>query len=500
MKRTLSITLAFANLVLLTSLLVFTWILFTRLDSLWWAWDPRWAGRFDRGIVPLFFLFQFVMPLVTLAVAVADMWRGFRRQALLSAAVSLVLVLLTLLWLGLGDRLASYQETRADRAWVRSLEPMNDFLARYPESPDSESALRLRTAAARIGVELDPFDAKGSRSGETERKAFQSVQQRLVSFVSSQTRKPDDTLEAPSPEISAWLSAHDAAIAALVGEVRSSDPIAFATDWSSARRLDVFGVRNVASVIILRALERERDGDSQAASDALEASWRLGGALRDRGEAIHQVLARGVDSMTLGALRKLQEPPHLWRARVTEQDYLKSMLRTLEGEAWRVSADVNGWSAMDQRRRRRAGGLVRQMAQPYLRLMAADSSLAWAGIVTELKIVDPCRADWATLRKRADGAPSRWNFLGRIAVPSATFAWFATARTALEAEMTRNILAARELRNERGAWPSELPGLDSSVCPGERWDYSTSPNGRMALSIRWNPSLGPPLVFRAGPR
>jgi hypothetical protein len=79
-------------------------------------------------------------------------------------------------------------------------------------------------------------------------------------------------------------------------------------------------------------------------------------------------------------------------------------------------------------------------------------------------------------------------------------AWFSAVRTALEAEMTRNVLAARELRNERGAWPSELPGLESSVCPGARWDYSTSPNGWMSLSIRSNPSLGDPIVFHAGVR
>jgi hypothetical protein len=503
MKRTLSSTLALANLLLLAILPVFMWVLFTRVDPLWWVTrDPRWLSGFELGIVLLVFLLLFIMPLVTLTLAVVDVWRGSRRQALLSAATSLVLFVALLLWLGFGDRLASHQEARAERAWAKTLESMDDFLARYPEAPASEPALRVGAAAARIGVDLDPFDAKGSRSAEADGKAFQLVQQPLLSFVASQTRNADDALDAPPPQVSAWLSAHDAGIAALVAEVNSGGTIAFATDWSSARRPEpsTIGVRNVACVIVLRALDRERHGDSQTASAALEASWRLGGALRERGELINQIVALGVDSTTLGALRKLRDPPHPWRVRLTEQDRLRSILRALEGEAWTRSAGVNGWTAMDQMRRRHAGGLFRRMERPYVRLMAADSSLAWAGMVAELKTVDPCRAEWATLRNKAEGSSSRWNFMGRVGVSSGIRAWFSAVRTALEAEMTRNVLAARELRNERGVWPSELPGLESSVCPGARWDYSTSPNGWMSLSIRSNPSLGDPIVFHAGVR
>jgi len=503
MKRTLSSTLALANLLLLAILPVLTWILFTRLDPVWWvARDPRWLNRFELGIVLLVLLLLFVVPLVTLALAVVDVWRGFRRQALLSAAISVVLVVVLLLWLGFGDRLASYQEARADRVWTRTLESMDDLVARYPEAPASEPALKVGAAAARIGVDLDPFDAKGSRSAGAEGKAFQLVHQPLLAFVSSQTHKADDALDAPAPEISAWLSAYDAGIAALVAEVNSGGTIAFATEWSSARRPDPspIGVRNVVTVIVLRALDRERHGDSQAASEALEASWRVGGALRERGELINQIVALGVDSMTLGALRKLRDPPHPWRARLTGQDRIRSILRALEGETWTTSARMNGWTAMDQMRRRHAGGLFHRMERPYFRLMAADSSLAWAGMVAELKTVDPCRAEWITLRNKAEGSSSRWNFMGRVGVSSGIRAWFSAVRTALEAEMTRNVLAARELRNERGAWPSELPGLESSVCPGARWDYSTSANGRMSLFTRSNPDLGPPLVFQAGLR
>src|SRR5688572_12884259 len=112
MKRTLSFSLALANLFLLVALPVVAWVLLTRVDFLT-IWRVRQlAGLVEMGAVLLVFLLLFVVPLVTLTLAIMDAWSGHRRQALLSAAISLVLVFVLLLWLGFGDRLASHQEAR----------------------------------------------------------------------------------------------------------------------------------------------------------------------------------------------------------------------------------------------------------------------------------------------------------------------------------------------------------------------------------------------------
>jgi len=498
MKHAPSSTLALANLLLSAVLAISTFVLLARVDvSEWYTWDPRWLSGMEWGVVPLGLVVLVAMPCVTLGLALFDYWRGFRRQALLSAAISSLLLLVPVSWMAFGDRLASYQEARADRAWAKTLESMDAFQARYPEAPASESAARLRAAAARIGLDLRPSDAGDGRPRDPDRNAYQAVRERLAAFASSQTRKADDALEAPPPEVSAWLSDHDAGIAALVGEVGSEDAIVFATDWSSREPVaSILGVKDVVCVLIVRALERERQGDSKGAVEALEASWRIGGAFRGRGEVISQLIAVGIDSMTMSALRKLRNPPHASPVGLAEHDYLVSMLRALEGQAWEMSADATRLAGAG-RARPGARRMRLRVERPYVRLMASDFSLVVGHMVAELKTADPCRMDPDTLIKKFESSLGSWNLLGRMAIPSLIRAWFSAGRPALEAELTQKVLAARALRNEDGGWPAELAGLDSAVCRGSHWVYSNHGDDGVSLTQSPNPSLGEPLVFWA---
>jgi hypothetical protein len=508
MKRTSSITFALANLVLTAVLAISALVLLARFDATEWVTWPRLLAGMEWGAVALALFVLGAVPCATLGLALVDYWSGFRRQAVLSVGISVTLVLALVLWVGFGDWLATQQEARADHVWAEGLESMDAFLARYPQASDSEPARRLRGVAARLGLDLEPVDASatswpstgvGLPSTDSERRLYRTVRQKLATFVSAQTRSTDDGLAVPPPEVLAWLSAHAAGVDALSSQVREGGAIAFETDWLSARRPvpSLLGVRDVVCVLVLRALERERLADSKAAGESLEASWRIGDALRDRGEVISQLLAVGADSMTLGALRKLRAPPPPWQARIAGRDYSTSMLRALQGEAWAMSATMKRLTATDQGRRRAARGLWFRIEGPFMLLMASDFSAGLGGMVGELKTADPCRIDPARI---GEGALARWDFIGRAAMPSLVRAWLGAEAMALEAELTRKVLAARELRDERGAWPKDLAGLESAVCRGARWDYSTTDTGTMSLSMHSTPSLGKPLVFRAGVR
>jgi hypothetical protein len=77
MKRTPSSTLVVTNALLLAILGIFTCVVFAGPDPLWWVTRaPGWLERIEPGILLLLFLLLFVVSLVTLTLAVVDVWRG----------------------------------------------------------------------------------------------------------------------------------------------------------------------------------------------------------------------------------------------------------------------------------------------------------------------------------------------------------------------------------------------------------------------------------------
>ncbi len=505
MKRAPSLIALLLNLVLVVVMVLSGVVASGRLTELtdlgWLMADPNRAGRIETAILILLLLAFAGMPLFTLGFAARDLSRGFRWQGLLSGGISAALILVLALWIGLGGPLASYQEARVSRAWAATLDPIDTFTSRYPEGRASDGALRLAAAAAYIGVDLVPYGVPGTRPAESDCKAYEAVRKGLLAFVSSQTGKADETLEAPPAEVAAWHSAHSTEITGLVDQVLHAGPIALETDWSTYERPlhNLQGLSGIVSVLILHGFEKERVGDSRATLDALEASWRIGGAVRDRAELTSQLSAQGLDGMTLGALRKVNDVPESWQARIAEHDYGISMLRAFEGEAWEMSARLRGVLAMDPARPL-GKRLWHPLEGPYMRLMASNYSEALRQAVAELKRTNPCLADRSALEARAEGAIAKWNILGRLAIPSVARCWWSAAGTALEAELTQRVLAARALKQNRDNWPEELPELSSAVCQGVKWTYSTANDGSVSLSLSKKPAYSQALAFRSLPR
>jgi hypothetical protein len=205
--------------------------------------------------------------------------------------------------------------------------------------------------------------------------------------------------------------------------------------------------------------------------------------------------------MTLSALRKVRELPPSSPLRTTAYDYRTSMLHAFQGEAWEMSAMVRKYitiAALDPSPADRWSWLI--LYAPYLRLVASDYSDALRKGVEELKKTDPCRIDWAGLEvldRKSENSLAWWNLYGRTGTVGPARAWLSAARTALSLELTQKVLTIRTVEKERGAWPAELPNLQSEVCPGSRWTYSAPGDGRVSLTLETSPALGPPLAFRA---
>ena len=354
MKRTPSLILAILNLLLIATFVIAALLIvpgFTANSgsgsSDGWSW-------WDLGVVVFVLLGFEGIPVGTLLLVIGDLRRGYRRQGLAAGAISFALMPVPALWLAFGGTLASHAERRVNLAWAETLDPMDTFTARFPEAAISEGALRFEASAARLGIEMKREEAP--HSAASDRNAYEAVQKSLFAYVSSQAGKTDEVIDAPPSELSAWLLSHDARITSLEHEVLERGQIAFETrrtDPSQEPLPDFLGLRGPHNVLLLRALEWERRGDSRAALDALEAAWLIGGAVRDRGEDISQHIALALDDETLGVLLRMREVPQSWQSRIGGHDYLTSALRTLQALAWDLSAI--GKTVIDAAASKRAG-------------------------------------------------------------------------------------------------------------------------------------------------
>ena len=68
-----------------------------------------------------------------------------------------------------------------------------------------------------------------------------------------------------------------------------------------------------------------------------------------------------------------------------------------------------------------------------------------------------------------------------LAVLMITRAWVSSTAAALDAELTRNVLRARALRAESGAWPRQ--GVASSVCAGAGWSHELTPDETLTIAL-----------------
>jgi hypothetical protein len=123
------------------------------------------------------------------------------------------------------------------------------------------------------------------------------------------------------------------------------------------------------------------------------------------------------------------------------------------------------------------------LARPAWRWSAARDLEANALEAGKLWRASPC--DIVFSEATTTPAHSRATWLHRALSPAPLRSTVRrVARLELEAELASLVLRARAIRaaSPDRAWPAELPGLDSAVCPGERWLHERRADGSMRNS------------------
>jgi hypothetical protein len=403
--------------------------------------------------------------------------------------------------------LAQRWEREADRSWTALGTSMAAFPGRFPRHGLNETARRLDSAAARLGIAMASADAAGRpQPAAEEAKAFEALQPPLVAWLDAQLGDPADRIAAPPDAVAAFLSGRNSDVAELVALIRGGEAPVWEQDLDRLLAAPIPYLKGhmlLDRLLCASALEAQRQGRVDFALEAMEAAARASASLRERPEIINRVVELNLQSAHAGVLRKLEGVPPRWYARAAAGDPRKAMLVSLQTEAWVLSTMLNRSAAASESPTIPAR-VAAVYEKPYAVLAAADYSRAMARTAAALEAREACAFDPEALQaadERARHEIGVWN-VSRIAMPSVAAFWTTADRARFHVELTTKVIelkAARDASTD-GSWPKRVPGIESSVCPGNRWTYVVSDDGRAVLSASQSPSTPSPAVrFEGAP-
>jgi hypothetical protein len=401
----------------------------------------------------------------------------------------------------IGYSLAWWRFRQAARHWDESVEPMAHFKARFPKMPDSPDGLEIDEMSRRLGIRL------GYRKGDystppTNRDALQAVS----TFIGSLQHATDDRPRETPVEVRVFLTEHEADLAALEARVLAPGEIHWARDIDQGAAGPfpaLLGHRYAVSVFLARALEADRRGDATSAARSLEASWKLTRSVKEHPETICTLIVAALNSLCDGVLRRISVVPPVWQERVTADDY-RSLHVTgmqLDNANFQALAASNGGlrevGELDgsMNRETSAGAVIfRLMTAPYIRLSAADASEKMQATIRDFRETDLCDSASKALDDRVKARFPRWNFIGRLAAPSAGTLLGAAREVALDAELTAQVLEARAL----AAAGRPIPPRPSKICKGMEW-IASGTGGAITITPSSDPPTADPKYRPAWP-
>ncbi|MEG4805401.1 hypothetical protein QUB63_32550 [Microcoleus sp. ARI1-B5] len=429
-------------------------------------------------------------------------------------------------WIVGGNYIASVQEKEIEQ-------DLAAFAQRFPKTEPNDAALKLGASLAKVGFDggasFSPVDRSiksraDFKPSEDDRKAFEEIRQELTQYLDAEIAKPNDTVNPPSEKLQRYLASRQTALAELREQVLNNVVPHWGTDISGILEgnITVFSPdylwqANFQQVLALDILEKYRKGQTQAAAEMLEVSWKINQSLTESPRLIPQLVALIGTKYPAGVMRKVEILPAQWQQRLLEYDYRESVLTSVQGEylftfkflqyfLWKHS-----WSSIlkalspytDQGMFSLIQGgyfsnltleqkildwtfshvLVwfKPVIKPYFRFCAIDNYQVYKRSLAASRQQNVCASDLAPAKNSA-----WWNFISRTSTSFSSQTRKAAQRM-LDLELTQKILQVKALAAKTGKWPPSVPDMNSSICPGAKWLYRVAPDGTMSISFSEKP-------------
>lgn len=418
-----------------------------------------------------------------------DLWRGVSGISVLVMIVAIGAALFLT-----ASLIATIKSEMVQQRWAATVGTRDTVLARYPAQPANDSALTLTGLTLPIGIDIAP---RWDRERERPVHELTVAQRHDVGVYLDHLESTERTLQPPSPALTSFLEQHRGHIDAVHAHLLRHGKPEWEADLSklfAAPIPNLLGHLDLQKLMLADVLARNYAGDRTGALDGLAASWELNRGLRDDPVLISQLIAMAAHRMQLGALRQLRDVPDSWSDRLDEHDFRASFHDALELEGW-------VWTQIDDVESLAGDGIFQRalfkVARPYVSYCLADVSDEYRERLGNLAKVDAlCDADLSALGADLDIPPPRWNVIGAMIVPSLRGAVDRLRRLELDVELTERLLELdAERRANDGEWPARRASVElSTVCPDDRWSYTTAEDGSMTIAfsreISWPDQVG----------
>jgi CubicO group peptidase (beta-lactamase class C family) len=386
------------------------------------------------------------------------------------------------------------------------------FEARFPKTETSAAALEIESLAARLGIEMAPFESpeatadQGSSGDKNAPVPFvlkprrdrpgpsPELERSLLSagaseFVNRELGIPDDRIGAPPPQLVRYLEDNESGVAAIESLLLREPEIRWEVDvtkYPNGPLPNLTGVMRLQRLLAARALVKGGAGETDAALRTLDAAWRLNEVLSSRPELISQLIVVAAAKIHVGVLRKLDSAAYGWADRLRSRRFYSAYLTAFQSEAWADPGlqDLTG-------REGTFGRILREVAEE----LSDRDICSWTrGSLEEAwtRAVHDQSREEAPFASAA--APHLFETIDR---------W---RRFLVDAELTALVLDARAERaaSRRRAWPGRLPAIGTGVCPGALWTYRAAEDGTATFAFEGRiaetaaPGFKLPLRFTAG--
>ncbi|MEG4075958.1 hypothetical protein QUA30_25330 [Microcoleus sp. Pol14C2] len=450
---------------------------------------------------------------------------SFRRNLKFLGGSAVGLAGLLAVWIVGGNYIASVQEKEIEQ-------DLAAFAQRFPKTEPNDAALKLAASLAKVGFDGGATFSSVDRSiksradfkpSEDDRKAFEEIRPELKQYLDAELAKPNNTVNPPSEKLQRYLASRQTALAELRQQVLNNEVPHWGTDISRILEGDFMvlipnylGQATFQQVLALDILEKYRKGQTEAAAEMLEVSWKINQPLTESPLFLPQLVASFVTKYPAGVMRKADSLPAQWQQRSLEHDYRESLLTSLQGEylfqfkvwqnlVWKYSGSsiqepsgaydlvgifvpfrfpydpqtlqekILNWTLSHV--------LVwfKPVIELYVRFCAIDTYHAYKRSLAASRQQNVCASDSFTLDDSA-----WWNYIDRTSTsfPNQTSK---AAKSMLDLELTQNILQVKALAAKTGKWPPSVPDMKSSICPGAKWLYRVAPDGTMSISFSEKP-------------
>lgn len=390
------------------------------------------------------------------------------------------------LW-GTGLAIARQRQTKTDAIAA-------EFLNQFPTTDLNDSAKELDRLNAALGIAPSVVNSDAPAPSDAAQQALETIQDDLKTYLDAQIQKTSGSLDPVPDPLSQYIQQYRSELAAIQQHLITAetliwelDPEAMA-DFSYAYP-SLFQLATLNDLLLIQAIHDAQQGNSTAMMLAIEASTQINPALFQRPDLLSNLVGLIVTRKQAGVLRHLDAIPATIPDRLLALEQQQSMVEALNFEAWisygglkKIVRDTSSWDLMAENFSDNMTSIP--FPKLYLTLSNVDTAQAMEQTYRRLPGRSICEGNVAELEQELMVQPARWNYLGQIAMPSFLGQWHKGGLRMLELELTQKVLQAKTLAAQNGGqWPTKLPELASTVCPGEQWDYAVTPEGAMSLSF-----------------